>query len=77
MLQGYVTCCIHVSRVFAQLRALVQRNPAALPQILEQIGQSDPAMLRLIRDVSCKEKNAAPARLVNSLSASLFDSPIR
>lgn len=33
-----------------RLRALVQRNPSALPQILEQIGQSDPAMLRLIRD---------------------------
>ena len=77
MLQGYVTCCIHVSRVFAQLRAVVQRDPASLPQILEQIGRSDPAMLRLIRDVSCKEKTPAPARLGTPLSASLFDSLIR
>ena len=58
----------------AQLRALVQSNPDALPQILQQIGQSDPEMLRLIRDVSSEKKKTALARPSTPLSASLLHS---
>lgn len=33
--------------MFAQMRRLVQQNPAVLPQLMQQIGQTNPDLLQV------------------------------